>query len=309
MIKYQVFVSSTYTDLKEERQAAVQAILLSQHIPAGMELFSAQNKTQLQVIRNWIEESDIYMLLLGGRYGSIDPESGLSYTEVEYRYALELGKPVFALVMHKELLDKKLRSEGSSVLELDHQDKYKAFRALVSQHVYREFSNLDQLAHYTENSITNLINDNKYDIKGWIKNNKNYYSKLNIPPNVDIYGVRITKPVNDDRLNNPVQITGTFKKNPPKGLFYCIEYNPQIRSYWPKNEIDFDEETGSWSTIAGMGVGDDRERVVLIVAVGAFTRKLINDFYHSSLTKGWLDLPMDALIIDRVTVILIKNTY
>ena len=35
--KLQVFVSSTYTDLIEERQAAVQAILDASHIPAGME--------------------------------------------------------------------------------------------------------------------------------------------------------------------------------------------------------------------------------------------------------------------------------
>lgn len=37
--KYQIFISSTYQDLKEERQAAVEAILKAGHIPAGMELF------------------------------------------------------------------------------------------------------------------------------------------------------------------------------------------------------------------------------------------------------------------------------
>lgn len=41
--KLQVFVSSTYNDLTHERQAAVEAILLAQHIPAGMELFAAGN--------------------------------------------------------------------------------------------------------------------------------------------------------------------------------------------------------------------------------------------------------------------------
>lgn len=43
--------------------------------------------------KNWIEESDVYMLILGGRYGSIEPKSGKSYTQLEYEYALELGKP------------------------------------------------------------------------------------------------------------------------------------------------------------------------------------------------------------------------
>ena len=46
--KLQVFVSSTYNDLKEERQAAVEAILKAGHIPAGMELFAAGNDSQLQ---------------------------------------------------------------------------------------------------------------------------------------------------------------------------------------------------------------------------------------------------------------------
>jgi len=36
--RLQVFVSSTFSDLREERQAAVEAILSAGHIPAGMEL-------------------------------------------------------------------------------------------------------------------------------------------------------------------------------------------------------------------------------------------------------------------------------
>lgn len=65
MKKYQVFISSTYIDLKLERQAAVSAILKSGHIPAGMELFTAGDKNQWETIKSWIDESDIYMLILG----------------------------------------------------------------------------------------------------------------------------------------------------------------------------------------------------------------------------------------------------
>jgi len=73
--RLQVFVSSTYEDLKEERQAAVEEILKAGHIPAGMELFTAGDETQMEVIRTWIDGSDIFLLILGGRYGSIDPAS------------------------------------------------------------------------------------------------------------------------------------------------------------------------------------------------------------------------------------------
>jgi len=88
--KLQVFVSSTFIDLKEERQTAVQAILEAGHIPVGMELFIARDESQWDIIKEWIDESDVYMLIIGGRYGSIEPKSGKSYTHLEYEYALSV---------------------------------------------------------------------------------------------------------------------------------------------------------------------------------------------------------------------------
>src|SRR5919205_3446113 len=97
--KYQVFISSTFTDMKAERQAAVEAILTAGHIPAGMELFAAGDESQMKVIKRWIDESDVFLLILGGRYGSIEPESQKSYIQLEYEYALEQNKPFFAVVI------------------------------------------------------------------------------------------------------------------------------------------------------------------------------------------------------------------
>lgn len=37
--KYQIFVSSTFVDLKEERQAVLTAVQESEDIPSGMEMF------------------------------------------------------------------------------------------------------------------------------------------------------------------------------------------------------------------------------------------------------------------------------
>ena len=107
--KLQIFVSSTFTDLKNERQAAVEAILKSGNIPAGMELFTAGNESQLQVINRWIDESDIYCLILGGRYGSIEPKTMQSYTELEYDYAVSQNKPYFSIVMSDIALEKKTK--------------------------------------------------------------------------------------------------------------------------------------------------------------------------------------------------------
>src|ERR1700736_478330 len=126
--KFQVFVSSTYKDLQAERQAVVQAILMSGHIPAGMELFAAGDKSQIETIRRWIEESDVFMLILGGRYGSIDPESGHSYIQLEYEFAAEKNKPYFAVVIDDVALDRKVADQGKEVLELEHPDLFKSFK-------------------------------------------------------------------------------------------------------------------------------------------------------------------------------------
>src|SRR5436305_9143972 len=101
--KLQVFVSSTYEDLRAERQAAVEAILSAGHIPAGMKLFAAGDESQMVVIRRWIDESDVFMLILGHRYGSIEPESNKSYVQLEYEYAVAQGKPLFAVVARDDV--------------------------------------------------------------------------------------------------------------------------------------------------------------------------------------------------------------
>jgi hypothetical protein len=95
--RYQVFVSSTYADLKEERRAVIQTVTEADCIPAGMELFPAADQQQLEFIKRVIDDCDYYLLIIAGRYGSIS-ESGLSYTEQEYDYAVGRGLKVIALI-------------------------------------------------------------------------------------------------------------------------------------------------------------------------------------------------------------------
>jgi hypothetical protein len=104
--KLQVFISSTYRDLIEERDYAIKGVLDSGHFPVGMEFFKSGDKTQIEVIRKAIDESDIYMLILGDRYGSIDEKSGKSYTELEYDYAIDTGKRVFSIVLSDKYTSK-----------------------------------------------------------------------------------------------------------------------------------------------------------------------------------------------------------
>jgi hypothetical protein len=71
----------------------MQALLELNCMPAGMELFPAANEEQWSWIKRVIDESDYYVVVLAGRYGSIATSTSLSYTEMEYRYALETKKP------------------------------------------------------------------------------------------------------------------------------------------------------------------------------------------------------------------------
>lgn len=169
--KLQVFVSSTYTDLIEERQAAVQAILDAGHIPAGMELFKA-GKSQMKTIQKWIDESDVYMLILGGRYGSIEEESGLSYTELEYKYAISKNMPVFAIVLNESFLFGKAASTGKdAVFEKDYVNKYNTFKNFVQKQIVRFINNIDQIPSTIHAQLNDLLNDTDYNLIGWIRAN------------------------------------------------------------------------------------------------------------------------------------------
>jgi hypothetical protein len=143
--RLQVFVSSTFTDLIEERQAAVEAILSHGHIPAGMELFTSGDESQMDVIKQWIEDSDVYLLILGGRYGSIEPNSGKSYTQLEYEYAIEIGKPYFACVVNETAQEGRLKEHGSKVTETENPKELKAFRQLVNRNIRKEWEDIKDI--------------------------------------------------------------------------------------------------------------------------------------------------------------------
>lgn len=171
--KLQVFVSSTYTDLIEERQAAVEAILDAGHIPAGMELFKAGNESQLKTIYKWIDESDVYMLILGGRYGSIESKSDKSYTQLEYEYALSKDIPVFTVVLNQSFLTNKINSLGlSNVMEQVAPDKYQAFKALVMSKIIREVDDCKDIKLAVHSTLNDFINE--YNLSGWVRNNNEH---------------------------------------------------------------------------------------------------------------------------------------
>ena len=97
--KYQVFISSTYSDLLKESRRVLDILLMADCIPAGMENFVATDDEQFSVIKKVIDLCDYYILILGKRYGSVNEATGISYTEMEYNYAIDKGIPVLVFVL------------------------------------------------------------------------------------------------------------------------------------------------------------------------------------------------------------------
>lgn len=165
--KYQIFISSTYLDLIEERQTAVQTIVKMGHIPAGMELFKA-GASQWQTITKWIDSSDIYLLILGGRYGTINIPEGKSYTHLEYEYALSTGMPVFALVLNETFLEEKNKNNDNiEIYEKENKKKYNEFKKLVQSKIVKFVEDTKDIQIEIQDNIRDIENNKK--LEGWVR--------------------------------------------------------------------------------------------------------------------------------------------
>ncbi|MBT0779349.1 DUF4062 domain-containing protein [Paracoccus sp. pheM1] len=95
--RYSVFISSTFEDLKAERQAVQDVVISAGDFPVQMESFPAADEDQFEFIKALIDKCDYYVLIVAGRYGA-PAEDGMSYTEKEYRYAVSKGVPVLVML-------------------------------------------------------------------------------------------------------------------------------------------------------------------------------------------------------------------
>jgi Domain of unknown function (DUF4062) len=160
--RYQVFVSSTYKDLQEERQQVMQALLELDCIPAGMELFPAADDDQWSLIKKVIDDCDYYMAILGGRYGSIGKD-GKSYTQMEYEYAVSKGKPVIAF-LHKD--PGKIPSEKSEQTP-EGKSGLAAFRQLAERKMCKYWDTPEVLGSVVSRSIIKLMSSKP--AVGWVR--------------------------------------------------------------------------------------------------------------------------------------------
>lgn len=164
--RYQVFVSSTFADLKQERQKVIQTLMEMDCIPAGMELFPTADEEQWTFIKRVINDCDYYVLIIGGRYGTVTPE-GISYTEKEYDYAISKGLRVLTFV-HERPEEIPL---GKSDIDPTLREKLEAFRSKVSEsRLVKLWSNAAELPGLVALSLSKTIKS--YPAVGWVRASK-----------------------------------------------------------------------------------------------------------------------------------------
>lgn len=129
-----------------------------------MELFVAGNEDKWRLIQRVISECDYYVLVIGGKYGSIDPATDLSYTEMEYEFAESIGKPIMAF-LHGEPGQLK----GDQIeLEPGKRRKLDAFRRKVEAgRVVRYWTNAAELPGHVALSLMEARE--QFPAEGWVR--------------------------------------------------------------------------------------------------------------------------------------------
>ena len=111
--------------MKMERQEVMAAVVSTGNVPIGMEYFPAGNAAPFDYIKKQIDGADYYILIVAGKYGSINEETGISYTEMEFNYAVEKKVPI-AVLQYKDI--KKLPGEKLELEDAHKRELLEAFR-------------------------------------------------------------------------------------------------------------------------------------------------------------------------------------
>jgi hypothetical protein len=169
--RYQVFLSSTFDDLKEECLGVMKALLELDCIPCGMEYFPAASADQWSYIQDLIAACDYYVVVIAGRYGSTD-SAGLSFTEKEYDLAVELDIPTLAFI-HSDpgSLPARHVEKGQEA-----QSRLDRFREKLKTKLCKEWSSSQELASVVSRSLTHLIN--KHPRPCWVRADSQSVSSL-----------------------------------------------------------------------------------------------------------------------------------
>lgn len=208
--KLQIFVSSTFEDLKKERQMVMEAILEVGHLPAGMEYFVSDDAHQFDIIKKWIQESDAYLLIVGGRYGSINPADPQkrSYTHLELEYARKLKKPIRILLLSKTFLDEKIKKGDYKKRDFTNK-RLIAFKKNLP--TCNPVNSIGDIKSVTKTMLKSLNGIEQKDTYGWIR-------ASDVAPLIKLHP-------NNIQLARSKSITGTYNV-----YYYSFGHNRHVYS-------------------------------------------------------------------------------
>ncbi|MCC9083095.1 DUF4062 domain-containing protein [Enterococcus faecium] len=133
-----------------------------------MEGFAA-TATQKEIIKKKITSCDAYMLIVGSKYGTIDPESGLSYTEWEYDYALDNGIPIYTMILEEKYIQERMANGLLKLSDIETtSENYKAFVSKASSRQVDFINSIEQVKSMTEAGIMQLVKDFGSSMIGWV---------------------------------------------------------------------------------------------------------------------------------------------
>lgn len=233
--KYQVFVSSTFEDLQEERKKVMEALLQMNCFPVGMEYFNASDESQWDVIKSLIDECDYYVLIVAGRYGSIEESTGKSYTQKEYEYALSINIPTIAFLYKDDSSLPRAKTEIDPMIC----SKLELFKNDVKKHLCKFWESSDQLASQVVLSLNSLIHTKPRT--GWVKGDMTVSSEAS---------AEILKLRNEiDDLNKKLQ---EVEIRQPVGTEDLSQGDDEIILSFFTNLGDSEEERISWNDLLSL---------------------------------------------------------
>lgn len=148
---YRIFVSSTKQDLLKEREKVIQTILRKKHLVLCMETFNSVNRPPWELCMETIDQADYFILILAGKYGSINKQTQNSFCEDEYNYAKSKQIPILVFMIDESIdLPSSKTDNGEMKKRLN---KFKEKIKFKGETTYQTWKNADELSSLVSTSL------------------------------------------------------------------------------------------------------------------------------------------------------------
>jgi hypothetical protein len=153
-----IFIASTYTDFIPYRTAVWRVVEKLSLAVSGMEVFGARTATPLETCVQEVKKCEIFIGIVGMRFGSIDPQTRKSYVQIEYETALEKGIDILVY-----LLDEENASIPPKYVDTDERAaRLRDFKErLFKKHTVELFGSPNDLAKKVERDLLRLFDEKK----------------------------------------------------------------------------------------------------------------------------------------------------